>query len=439
MQPIGRRADEASTTPGLVLLYADGIHLVPAAIPFTQGTIVIGREPPPGNVRLALSSVSRVHARIAGAGSRWTIADVGSRNGTHVNGLPIKERELDEGDVVRIGDTLFEYVGANASSYAAYRPDGTMVPPAARLAPELAGDVVGGFVMDRLAADLSVVARTPLPILLLGETGTGKEVFARAAHRASGRAGAFVALNCAAIPPALIEGELFGHRRGAFTGAERDRAGHIASADGGTLFLDEIGDMPLEAQAKLLRTLETREVVPLGASAPQKVDLRLLSATHRDLAQRVAEGTFRADLFARIAGHCLELPPLREHKEDIYALSRRYLEDGPPPTFGFYAALMLYDWPFNVRELVTTMKRARALAGARSPGIDELPDAIRAVVERAAEAPARDDPPTREELLELLAKHDGNLAAVARAVRRDRALVHRWLKRFGIDVAAYRR
>jgi DNA-binding NtrC family response regulator len=439
MQPLGRKSSGPATRAGLVLLYAREFERLPIAQAVGEGTLVIGREPPPGNLCLPLPSVSRTHARVVWGEDKWLLCDLGSRNGTLVNGVSIRERALEAGDVVRIGDTIFKFVAEDVDLYAAYRIDGALAPHASRLAPSLASEFTGGLVMDRLAADLSIVAKTELSILILGETGTGKEVFARAAHAASGRSGAFIAINCAAIPPTLIEGELFGHRRGAFTGADRDRAGHVASAEGGTLFLDEIGDMPLEAQAKLLRMIETREVTPLGSSTARRVDVRLVCATHRHLEERVADGTFRADLFARIAGHRLLLPPLRERKEDIYALTRRFIGPGPEPTFGFYAALFHYPWPFNVRELAATAQRARALAGAQEPGVEQLPDAVRAAIEHYGERADTDAPPTREELSDLLAKHEGNVAAVARVVRRDRALVHRWLKRFGLDPAAFRK
>jgi len=160
--------------------------------------------------------------------------------------------------------------------------------------------------------------------VILGETGTGKEVAARGIHRASGRRGSFQAINCAAIPPSLLESELFGYRRGAFSGADRDKPGLIKLADGGTLFLDEIGDMPLDAQAKLLRVLQAREVFPLGATTAEHVNIRVACATHRDLNRLVKEGKFRGDLFARLNEHVVRLPPLRERKEDVYQLARSF-------------------------------------------------------------------------------------------------------------------
>ncbi len=234
--------------------------------------------------------------------------------------------------------------------------------------------------MDAIAAELERVAPTLLSCVLLGESGTGKEVAALELHRASGRRGAFHAINCAAIPYALLESELFGYRRGAFSGADRDKPGLVKLADGGTLFLDEIGDMPLEAQAKLLRVLQSREVFPLGATAPERVNVRVVCATHRDLRQSVGEGKFRGDLFARLGEYCLVLPPLRDRKEDVYQLARhfgaRYAGRDITLSFSFVVALLHHDWPFNVRELESCMKRAVALADGDVLDTAQLPDSI---------------------------------------------------------------
>src|SRR6185503_14726634 len=179
----------------------------------------------------------------------------------------------------------------------------------------------GGYQIDRLASALERVSKSEISVILLGESGTGKEVFAQQLHDWSGRKGAFQAVNCAAIPATLLESELFGYKRGAFSGADRDKTGLVRSADGGTLFLDEIGDMPPDAQAKLLRVLQSKEIVPVGAHTPERVDVRVVCATHRDLTKLQAEGRFRGDLFARLNEYSLRLPPLRERKEDIFVLS----------------------------------------------------------------------------------------------------------------------
>jgi transcriptional regulator with GAF, ATPase, and Fis domain len=332
-------------------------------------------------------------------------------------------------------------------------------------------DLVGGAQMDQIAADIERIAPTELSAVVLGETGTGKEVVARGIHRFSGRKGTFQAINCAAIPHNLLESELFGYRRGAFSGADRDKPGLIKLADNGTLFLDEIGDMPLDAQAKLLRVLQSREVFPLGATTPELVDIRVVCATHRDLYQYVKEGKFRGDLLARLNEHVVRLPPLRERKEDIFLLAKsfcaRYGRPDMQFSFSFLVALFHYDWPFNVRELESCIKRGVALTDGIELDTMHLPDAIaehmkgygdRPRVSLPSHMPAapyespsigqpggtptapppRRGPPTEEELRMLLERHKGNIAAVGRELGKERMQVHRWLKRYDIDLAQYR-
>jgi DNA-binding NtrC family response regulator len=222
---------------------------------------------------------------------------------------------------------------------------------------------------------IAQVARARAPVLILGETGTGKELVARAIHAQSGRSEkAFVAINCGALPEALLEAELFGFQRGAFTGADHDHPGLLAQADGGTLFLDEIGDMPPALQVKLLRALETGEVRALGAGEPQRVDLRVVSATHRDLARAIAEGRFRQDLYYRLNTVVLQLPPLRRRRVDIPFLAQHFAEElgaeqARRITLGddFLDALAQRDFPGNVRELRNTIERAIALAEPGRP------------------------------------------------------------------------
>jgi transcriptional regulator with GAF, ATPase, and Fis domain len=318
--------------------------------------------------------------------------------------------------------------------------------------------------MDFIAADLERVAPTLLSCVMLGESGTGKEIAARELHRVSGRRGSMQAVNCAAIPHSLLESELFGFRRGAFSGADRDKPGLVKLADGGTLFLDEIGDMPLEAQAKLLRVLQSREVFPLGATAPEHIDVRLVCATHRDLRQLVTDGRFRGDLFARISEHCVVLPPLRDRKEDIYRLAglfcARYAKRELSLAFSFVVALLHHDWPFNVRELESCMKRAVALADGDVIDVAQLPDSIASRMrdygarpppapEQRPSAPPNSPPvdrsssrvvvPSEPELRALLARHGGNVAAVGRELGKERMQVHRWMKRYGVSVEEYRR
>ena len=364
------RSDEGagsvpSSYAGLVLLYSPDFRRLPAAVPFDRPLVTLGRDAA-CTVVLDDDAVSRRHAKIESVGARWRLVDLDSRNGTLVDGVRVGQVDLEPLQELRIGDALFKFVEADAGQYAQYRIDGARIEdkgapgpqasvPNAAAPAAASSELVGGYAMRRLERELARVARTELSCVVLGETGTGKEVVAREIHRLSGRRGAFQAIHCAAIPKELLESELFGHKRGAFSGAHRDKPGLIQQAHGGTLFLDEIGDMPLDAQVKLLRVLQSHEVVPVGATVAQSVDLRVVCATHRDLYRYVQEGRFRGDLFARVNEYLAVLPPLRERKEDIFLLTstfaarvggRRF-----EPTFGFLMALLQYDWPFNVREL----------------------------------------------------------------------------------------
>jgi transcriptional regulator with PAS, ATPase and Fis domain len=453
--------------PGFVLLYAPNFDQFYAAYVFNVTELVIGREVS-SSICVPEQAVSRQHARVKQEGKAWVLRDLGSRNGTMVDGQFVHETELQHLHEVRIGDAIFKFVEAGAERFVPYRLDG-----------EVAGDrrakvlreLVGGWQMDALAADVERIAPTEISCVILGETGTGKEVVARGIHRASGRRGSFQAINCAAIPPNLLESELFGYRRGAFSGADRDKPGLIKLADGGTLFLDEIGDMPLEAQAKLLRVLQAREVFPLGATTAERVDIRVVCATHRDLNQYVREGKFRGDLFARLNEHVVRLPPLRERKEDVYQLAKAFgARYGRPKlefSFSFLVALLHYDWPFNVRELESCIKRGIALLGADDKGqldTQHLPDPIAEAMKTYGErtrntgpsvlpppvqpsqpssqpnavAAAKRAAPTEAELREVLQRHKGNVAAVGRELGKERMQVHRWLKKYGISLDDYR-
>jgi transcriptional regulator with GAF, ATPase, and Fis domain len=285
------------------------------------------------------------------------------------------------------------------------------------------------------------------------------------------------AVNCAAIPANLIESELFGYKRGAFSGADRDKLGIVAAAHTGTLLLDEIGDMPLEAQAKMLRVLQSKEVYPLGATSGHKIDVRVVCATNRDLGRLVKEGKFRGDLLARLNEFHLSLPPLRDRKEDIYLLSRalllRHNFGHMRITFPFMLALVHYDWPYNVRELEACLKRAAALSDSDQLEARHLPETIREVMTSygsrqtdepptgsshpsapppceypghpssppSDHAPAprkRSQAPNEYELRALLTQHHGNVAAVGRELGKERMQIHRWLQRYGIDVDEFR-
>ncbi len=457
---------------GLVLLYAPNFEQLSPAYVFVSTELTIGRDPS-NLICVPEQAVSRQHARFYLQGEQWMLEDLGSRNGTMVDGTYLSGGaaiELEPNHEIRVGDAIFKFIDAGVEKHVAYRIDGKV---AGERKAKLFTEIVGGAQIDHIAADIERIAPTELSAVILGETGTGKEVVARGIHRLSGRRGSFQAINCAAIPHNLLESELFGYRRGAFSGADRDKPGLIKLADGGTLFLDEIGDMPLDAQAKLLRVLQSREVFPLGATTPERVDIRVVCATHRDLYQYVKEEKFRGDLLARLNEHVVRLPPLRERKEDIYLLARSFAERYGRPdlgfTFSFIVALLHYDWPFNVRELESCIKRGVALIGTQNaPQLDtvHLPDAISEHMKGYGErprvaapsnlppnvhhgaapgaqvpmpaSPSRKSAPTEEELRALLERHRGNIAAVGRELGKERMQVHRWLKKYNIDLAQYR-
>lgn len=448
----------AGSYAGLVLLYAPGYRQMQPAYLFSSREVTIGRDAEQSVIVVPEQAVSRAHARIAYRRDSFWLSDLKSRNGTLVDGRFIDEIELEHLHEIRVGDAIFKFVSGSAEEYLPYRLDGEMQPGTMRRAQGFT-ELVGGYQLDRIAADLERLAKTTLSIMILGESGTGKEVVARGLHRASGRRGALQAINCAAIPANLLESELFGYKRGAFSGADRDKIGLIRSAHEGTLFLDEIGDMPLEAQAKLLRVLETREVFPLGATQGERVDVRVICATHRDLAKMQREQKFRGDLYARLNDSNVVLPPLRERKEDIYRLTTHMLaKHGRPDlrlSFPFMLGLLHYDFPYNVRELEAAMKRAIALSDGPELRAEHLPDAMReemAFYGKPAQLPTPRSPgepsappphfraaaPTEAELRALLSRHRGNISAIGREVGKERMQVHRWMKRYGISPDEYR-
>jgi transcriptional regulator with GAF, ATPase, and Fis domain len=291
------------------------------------------------------------------------------------------------------------------------------------------------------------LAASPTPVLLVGETGTGKELAARAIHALSRRGGELVAINCGALSPTLVEAELFGHRRGAFSGAAAARVGLVRSADKGTLFLDEIGELAPAAQAALLRVLQEHEVLPLGEDRPVAVDLRLIAATLRDLEAAALAGRFRSDLYARITGHIVSLPALRERREDlgllIAAICKRHrpVRLAPPAL----RAILRYDWPLNIRELEQALSTAIALAPEDLVKLEHLPAAVRGLRAGRVTEPSRvptldeDDRALRATLIELFARHGGNVLAVAKELGKERSQIYKWIKRVGIDLSAFRR
>ena len=438
--------------PGLVLLYADTFRELPAAFLLTDERHVIGRDADSADLTLKAPAVSRVHAEIVREGRRFVVRDLGSRNGVIVNGRKVQQSELEPLDEVRIGDAIFKFVEDGADDFARYRIDGALPAGQTRRAQQ-PSSLAGGYQIDVIVAEIERVAATPLSVIVRGPSGTGKEVIASELHRLSGRRGKLAAINCTALPQNLIESELFGYKRGAFSGADRDKPGLIRHADGGTLLLDEIGDMPQEAQAKLLRVLQAREVLPLGATTPEPVDVRVVAATHRDLEKLQREGKFREDLFARLNEYAVELPALHERKEDVFLLTQTFLarHGGTDKTasFAFMSGLLHYDFPYNVRELEACIKRALALCNGTTLEPELLPEAVQEAMSdygkdssgRPSQPPEDDEAqgaPDEPALRELLVKHQGNVAAVGRELGKARMQIHRWMKRYGVDIAEYR-
>jgi transcriptional regulator with GAF, ATPase, and Fis domain len=251
------------------------------------------------------------------------------------------------------------------------------------------------------------------------------------------------------LPDNLVESELFGYRKGAFSGADEDRIGLVRASSGGTLFLDEVGDLPVSAQTALLRVLQEKEVVPLGETRAFRVDLRLITATHRDLESMAADGRFRTDLLSRLTGFSITLPPLRQRREDlgllIAALLRRLARDrANRVVFSRPAAraLVAYQWPMNVRELERALEVALVLAGDGPVELEHLPEQLRAPRAAAEPAPATSgavQQDRREHLSHLLREHAGNVSAVARLLGKTRAQIHRWIKRYQLDPRSFRR
>ena len=300
--------------------------------------------------------------------------------------------------------------------------------------------------MRALLREAWCVARGEVNVLLMGESGTGKEVLSRFIHRASARSGGpMVAVNCAALPASLLNSELFGHVKGAFTGAVASRKGRFQEADGGTLFLDEIGDMPLELQPVFLRALERRAITPVGGTGERKVDFRLVAATNRSLEEDIQKGLFRADLFYRLNVVALELPPLRERREDILPMARHFLAkaggEGKRIARAAGALLEGYDWPGNIRELENAMERAHLLTRTEVILPENLPAVVRratpfeggGAVAEASDGPVRTLRETEiESLKRALEQTGGNRTHAARLLGITRRGLLKKLKRFDL-------
>jgi len=300
--------------------------------------------------------------------------------------------------------------------------------------------------VEHVASELSKIAPSSVPVLIWGETGTGKELVARAVHERSRRRGEFVPVNCGALASQLLESELFGRRRGAFSGALGDHDGLVRRAHGGTLFLDEIAELPPDSQVALLRVLQEGEVRPVGASAPLHVDVRVVAATHQDLKARIASGQFRHDLYSRLAGFEVSLVPLRERTEDlgtlVAALLPRLTGVIEPATVTLYGeaarALFSYPFPHNVRELEQALPTAAILADGGALDLDHLPGAIRSHVQAGERALTPADGTLRDRLIDALRANQGNVMATARSMNKAPVQIRRWCRRLGIEPASLR-
>jgi transcriptional regulator with GAF, ATPase, and Fis domain len=408
--------------------------------------ITLGRQPDDGSATLTHATVSRRHAQVWwDARGQHVIRDLGSRHGTHVDATAVgaAPHALADGAIVRLGDVFLAYEIAHAD---ASEVDRAMIP----------GDA---GVIAALRTQLARAAADPSAALITGATGTGKEWVARELHRLSGRRGPLVAVNCATLNRELAESQLFGHLRGAFTGATGDHDGWFRQAQGGTLFLDELGELPLALQPKLLRVLEDGLVQAVGATRAIAVDVRVVAATNRDLEAGVAEGAFRRDLLARLGKWTLPLPSLADRRGDLLDWMARLWQGWhqqrglttPPLTWTAAAAarLLAAPWPDNLRGLD---RLVHALAAARSRQVDlgDLPAWVVAAPSTTAPpsvappttAPPTSPPtpagdarlpvPTRAEFIAAWEQHAGSVRALARHFGRDRRQIYRWSAAHGL-------
>ncbi len=393
-------------------------------------------------IRVPAKSMSSEHANIGRVDEAWTVEDAGSRNGTFVNGERVDRARLADGDVIEMGHSFFVFREGVPVV------EGT---PADVDASELLSNPFGlrtllPALMQQHGALLRI-ATSNVPVLLLGATGTGKELLARAVHTASGRTGRFVAVNCGALPSSQAEAVLFG---------TKEEPGFVRAADEGTLFLDEIGDLPLASQAALLRVLQEREVVPVGATEAMTVNLRVIAATHRHLGSLTATGSFRADLLGRLSGFTHTLPLLRDRREDLGVIVADILERVASDRAGALtldravaAALFKHSFPMNVRELEQFLAAGAVLSDDGVIAPHHLPREIAEIAGRGgarqelmdSQPPqlSEDDLKIKASLVENLEQHKGNVAAVARSMGKAPMQIHRWMRRMGIDPNSYRR
>ena len=409
----------------------------------TSERVVVGTHPS-CDLRLSDRLVSRFHCELSVVDGQLVLRDLGSRNGTRLDDVHVREAFPRWRGRIALGESVLGLTEADRVSLDLHKE--------ARF-----GDLVGGStVMRRVFALLERCAASDATVLLEGETGTGKDAVADAVHSKSDRSEApFIVVDCSAIPPDLLESELFGHERGAFTGATSARDGAFVAADGGTLFLDELGEMPLGLQAKLLHALEHREVKRVGANKYVPVDVRVIAATNRNLREEVNQRRFRSDLYYRLAVLQVTLPPLRDRAEDVPALaehflsalekrSRRPIDAGFLRTPEFFAELSAHRWPGNLRELRNYIERCYALReavrlepseGPHSPSPENVAAPMPQVDVTLPLREAREmwsQELERRYLEQLVLRHEGNVREAARAAGVDRVYLYRLLWKYGL-------
>jgi DNA-binding NtrC family response regulator len=432
----------AAALPTLTVVYHGDPRQIGQRTVLGEGSLVLGR-----NVdrfqegTLDDPRISRKHLALERRDDRVTACDLESYNGSFLNGERLSKGSLETGDVLTLGGVMLLFHWAERAVGATNRE----------------GVVAESASMARVLTQVTLVAHRKVTVLVQGATGVGKEVVARELHRQSGRAGAFVAVNCGAISDGVLHSELFGHSRGAFSGAEQDRLGLVEEARGGTLFLDEVGDASPAMQASLLRLLEQREYRRVGDNKVHTTDARFVAATHVPLDEQVARGAFREDLFSRLSRWTIELLPLGERPEDIVPLARffarRLVGADAALSPELTLALLRYPWPTNVRELAAVVEQAVIESGHREtvPLTETVATRLarrsptpsrtgQARAEPPPEAPSRPSVPrpSREELAEHLAAAGGNMRQLARALGVNRSTLYRWARELDVDIQALR-
>jgi DNA-binding NtrC family response regulator len=426
--PVAPRADPHARRMLVIAGERVSTHVLPDV-----GQIRVGRGDD-AELRIDDPSVSREHAHLFfEKGKPVMIADAGSSNGTRVRGKPLTAGQrvaLAPGETFEVGSALLMLQS----------------PYEAEAAPAARGE--GGLVIeDRTMAGIyqlaERVAKSTINVLLLGETGVGKDVLSRRIHAMSPRADKpFLPLNCGSLSEQLLESELFGHERGSFTGAVEAKPGLLEAADGGTVFLDEVGELPMSVQVKLLRVLEERQVRRVGGIRSRPFDIRFIAATNRDLGEAVHAGNFRADLFYRLNGISLMIPPLRQRIGEIEELARKFVDDAstraerrPAPTISAEALAWLkgYAWPGNIRELQNTMERAVLLCTGSEITLEHLPPSTGAIAPgRPGDPRSADADPERQRILDALEKCAGNQTRAARLLGISRNTLLARLDAYGI-------